>query len=430
MIDIEAIGRQHVQRLAAGQHGQVYVQFDDTMRSAMSEADLEQLWAGLVSQVGPLEAVVGTRVERKDQLEAVIVTCKFERGLLDVRIVLDPERKIAGLFVKPADQSGAWRPPTYAKLDEIDEIELSVGAADWLVPGTFTTPRALAGQSGVCPAIVLVHGSGPHDRDETIGPNKPFKDLALGLASRGICVLRYEKRTKHHAQRVMETLGDDLTVKEETVDDALATADAVRKQAIVDPNRVFVLGHSLGGYAIPRIAKRGPGIAGFIILAGSTRPLEDVVLEQVRYISSVDGKLSAQEKKSIAAIERQVAAVKALDEKSTAPPSTLPLGIGPKYWLDLRAHDPAKLIAEEVRPILVMQGARDYQVTLADFSGWKNALKGQPNSSFKQYEELNHLFIAGAGKSTPAEYQRPGHVDVRVVNDIAAFITSSPQPTP
>jgi dienelactone hydrolase len=310
-------------------------------------------------------------------------------------------------------------------LDEVEEIELTVGSDAWSLPATLTVPKSRANTTGKCPGVVLVHGSGPHDRDETVGPNKPFKDIALGLASRGVCTLRYVKRTKQHGKKVMEQLGEALTVKEETVDDALAAADALRKQAVIDPDRVFVLGHSLGGYAIPRIAKRASFLRGFVVMAGSTRPLEDLVVEQVKHIAGVDGTLTAQEKKSIAAIEKQAAAAKALTEDSVVSADALPLGIAAPYWLDLRAHDPTALIAKDQRPILVLQGDRDYQVTAADFAGWEKALAGRKNATLRRYPKLNHLFIAGEGPSTPAEYQQPGHVDEEVIEDVATFMKKS-----
>src|SRR5690606_3571064 len=130
-IDIQAIGRGHVESLAAGRPGEVWAHFDSTMKGAMSEAQLAELWPGLTAQVGSLKQLVGTRTERRDQLEAVIVTCQFENALLEVRVVFDPERKIAGLFVRPADQAAAYETPSYAQLDTVDEIELSVGEDDW-----------------------------------------------------------------------------------------------------------------------------------------------------------------------------------------------------------------------------------------------------------------------------------------------------------
>jgi hypothetical protein len=123
----------------------------------------------------------------------VYVTCEFQRGKLDTKVVFDGN-KITGLFFV---LSGTYKPPPYADSSKFEEREISIGKGIWSLPGTLSLPKGV----GFFPAVVLVHGSGPHDRDETIGPNKPFRDLANGLASRGIAVLRYEKRTKQYPPR-------------------------------------------------------------------------------------------------------------------------------------------------------------------------------------------------------------------------------------
>jgi uncharacterized protein len=146
---------------------------------------------------------------------------------------------------------------------------------------------------GPVPAAVLVHGSGPGDRDATGGQIKQFKDLALGLGSRRIAVLRYDKRTKVHAQLLRKLTG--LTVKTETIDDAIAAVQLLRSTSAVDPNRIVVLGHSLGGMLVPRIAAAGPPFSGFIVMAGAARPIEQAVVEQARYLAQADGAISAEE---------------------------------------------------------------------------------------------------------------------------------------
>ena len=129
--------------------------------------------------------------------------------------------------------------------------------------------------------MVLVHGSSPQDMDETVIGNKPFRDLAEGLAERGVATLRYDKRTKvYGAKSEVKTLAD------ETIDDAVSAARLCAKQPKVDARRVFVLGHSLGGYAAPRIAQAGGGaIRGMIVLAGTSRPLAVVIDEQIAYLA-------------------------------------------------------------------------------------------------------------------------------------------------
>jgi len=268
---------------------------------------------------------------------------------------------------------------------------------------------------------VLVHGSGPHDRDETIGPNKPFRDLAWGLASRGVAVLRYDKRTQVHAAKLV-AIQDKVTVNEETVEDAVAAVSLLRTTRKIDAKSIFVLGHSLGGMMIPRIAKHDPEIAGFIFMAGAARPMEDVILEQMSYIFSRDGSISDQEKAMLEDMKGRVAKVKAPGLSPETPSLLLPYGVPASYWLDLRGYDAPKEATSLKQPMLFLQGGRDYQVTMEDFGRWKAALSLRDDVLFRTYPALNHLFIAGEGKSTPQEYERPGHVANEVIGDIADWI--------
>jgi hypothetical protein len=282
--------------------------------------------------------------------------------------------------------------------------------------------------AGPFPALVLVHGSGPNNRDEELGPNKPFKDLAWGLASRGIAVLRYDKRSKVHGARILANPKREatITVKEETIDDAVAAAALLQKAKGIDPKRIFILGHSQGGFLMPRIALAAepPGVAGFISMAGLTRPLDDTILRQMNYMRLLAGEAasSEEETKRIKEVEAAVAKVKALtgtDRGSTAKI----LGAMPSYWLDLRGYDPAETAKSVKKPMLFLQGGRDYQVQKIDLDNWQAALKDRTDAEFKYYPKLNHLFFAGEGVITPLEYmQKHGSVAEEVVTDIAAFI--------
>jgi len=416
--DLEALGSAFVERLAAEDFEAAVASFDDVMRTALPAAKLRQTWTSLIAQTGPFQKQLGVRTEKVGVFDVVFVTCEFAKARLDVKVVFNRETQITGLWFVPSRSAAAYEPAAYVKRDAFHEEDVTVGSGRWALPGTLSMPIG----AGPFPAVVLVHGSGPHDRDETIGPNKPFRDLAWGLASRGIAVLRYEKRTKHHAAK-LAALKEGLTAKAETIDDALAAVSLLRRTEGIDAKRIFVLGHSLGGALAPRIAKRDPQIAGLIIMAGPTRPLEDVILEQTEYAFSLDGRLSGQEKEQLEKLKQQVARAKAPNLSSGTPAAELPFGIAASYWLDLRGYDPAATAAALSGPMLILQGGRDYQVTMADLDGWKKALAGRQRVTFKVYPKLNHLFIAGEGKSTPAEYTKPGHVAEAVITDIAEWLS-------
>lgn len=390
--------------------------FDATMKKVLPEAKLGDTWRAILEQAGPFKKILGTRSMQQAGFDVVFVTCEFERAILDAKVVFGTTGQISGLFFVPGKRPAPDTKTTDSPPKSVRELEVEVGEGKWALPGTLTLP---ATGKGPWPAVVLVHGSGPLDRDETVGANKPFRDLAWGLAARGIAVLRYEKATKVHPEKFRAM--HSLTVKEEVIDDAIAAVARLRATEGIATNRIFVLGHSLGGTVAPRIARADPTIAGLIILAGSTRPIEDLVLEQTRYILSLDGELSADDKTKLAELHAQVDRVKNI---TNASPATPVLGAPPAYWLDLRQYNAPATAATLTQPIFIAQGGRDYQITQTDFNGWKNALNARSNVTFKLYPNLNHLFISGEGKSTPAEYEQPSHVASEVIDDIARWIAT------
>ena len=416
--DLPAIAKNSVGLLEKGDFAGAVGRFDATMKQAAPESKLREIWQRAQAQFGSFKDVLRTRSEKQAGYTMVFVTCQFDRSVMDMKLVFDGKGRIAGLFfVPPRDEAAVAAPPAYANTNSFRERPVTVGQGDWSLPGTLTLPATGAGP---WPAVVLVHGSGPNDRDETVGANKPFRDLAWGLATKGVAVLRYEKRTKEHATQVAAAISS-FTLQEETIDDALSAVKLLRATEGINPRRVFVLGHSLGGLAAPRIGKADSKLAGLIILAGATRPLEDLILEQTRYLLSLQDSNSEVGKAKLAKMEAAVAKVRKLTP-ADASSSALYVGAPAAYWLDLRAYDPAATAKALSQPLLILQGERDYQATMADFDGWKAALGSRPSVRFKLYPDLNHLFVAGKGKSTPAEYEQAGHVDGEVVSDIADWV--------
>jgi dienelactone hydrolase len=405
-----------VEALAKEDYKAAGKEFDDAMKKALPADKMETTWKTVLGQVGAFKKVTGIRIESAAKFDFVYVVCQFEKIDLDVKVVFNADKQITGLFFQPTKAKFDYKPPGYAKQDSFRESEATVGEGEWSLPGTLTLPKG----DGPFPAVVLVQGSGPHDRDETIGPNKPFRDLAWGLASQGIAVLRYEKRTREYGAKVAAL--KDITPKEEVVDDALAAAAMLRKNKAIDGKRIFVLGHSLGASMAPRIAEGDGKLAGLILLAGTTRPLEDAMIEQITYILSLNGALTDQQKEELEKIKKQAARVKDPKLSPDTPASELPLSVPAPYWLALREYDPTATAAKLKRPMLILQGERDYQVTMADFEGWKKALGTQRGVRLKSYPKLNHLFMEGEGKAIPAEYDRAGYVAVDVVDDIAEWV--------
>ena len=397
--------------LASGDFAAAEMKLDSTMRRLMPTTRLSETWAALQAQAGAFRAQRGSTLSRVNGYQVVSVNCEFARASLALQVALTPAGEVGGLHIVPA--AVAWAAPSYVTPSAFRSEEVTVGTGAVSLPGTLTIPSG----SGPFPAVVLVHGSGPNDRDESVGGVKVFRDLAEGLSSRGIAVLRYEKRTRAHPA----TFAGHFTVNDETVDDAVLAAALLRTRSDIIPTRVFVLGHSLGGMMAPRIAQHDPKLAGLIILAGTTRPLEDVIMDQTAYLAAAAGADSMAAKGQMEALRAGAAKVRGITAADSASLTPV-LGAPASYWLDLRTYHPAEVAATLRLPMLVLQGERDYQVTMGDYAGWRTALAGKPGVVLRTYPALNHLFVAGAGKSLPAEYAAPAHVAESVVADIADWV--------
>jgi hypothetical protein len=405
--------------MRAGRFEKAVQRFSPRMAAAMNAEKLKKTWQSIEGSMGKAKRISETQTAVRGALVAVTLRTEFAQGAINIRVVINQKDAVAGLFFRPAPSKAPYEKPAYVDKKQFREKQITVGKGKWELPATLSLPN----QDGESCGVVLVHGSGPHDRDETIYANKPFRDLAWGLASRGIAVLRYDKRTQVHRAALMKQ-AEAVTIKEETVDDAVAAAAALRAQLKVHPDCIFIAGHSLGGYVAPLIAARDSRLAGLILLAANTRPLEVLVWTQMNYIFGLDGELSAEEKAKLKKLKAQLDLLKnpaALESKSK---KELPLGLSAAYWKALLAYDPVKQAQTLSLPMLILQGQRDYQVTMKDWAGWKKGLQKKKNVVLKSYPQLNHLFMPGTGKSTPSEYKKPAHVAKEVIADIGAFVKS------
>jgi len=279
------------------------------------------------------------------------------------------------------------------------------------------------------PAVVLVHGSGPLDVDSTIFANKPFRDIANYLASNGIAVIRYNKRTVTHGEKMIEEFGGSLTVYEEIIEDAILATEILRDDPRIDKNRIFIIGHSLGATLVPRIHIESGGIyAGLILLAGSPRFLLDISYDQS--IDIIEKTMEGAEKEAILAIftenwDVHIAALVNLPD-DVAKNTIIDDNISAYYFKDLYVHPISEYIKRITVPFLVLQGSRDFQVYPdKDFALYKELLSGRSNVTFKLYEGLNHLFmpsIIGDITQFSEEYSVPSHVDAQVLADIVGWI--------
>ena len=387
------------------------VDFDDAMAAALTAQKFAAMWSAVEQQLGRFQTIESIEIHLENGFESARAVCRFERRRATVSVVFDDRRRVDSLSLKP--MAVVWEAPSYARPEAFEERSVTVGNAPPL-PGTLTLPKT----AELLPGVVLVHGSGPSDEDESIGGAKVFKDLAWGLASQNIAVLRYVKRSRQSPSGI-------VTQKEEVLDAAQAAIQLLSTTPGIDPKRIFVVGHSQGGGLAPRIAHDRPTLAGIVVLAGPAQPLQDSVLAQLEYFRSASGgspELTAR-------IEAARRFKRSVEDPHLMPDQDVSLPTGGTlkgaYFLDARGYDPPKVARALHCPVLVLQGERDYQVSMTEFHDWVSALGKRKGALLKSYPSLNHLFVSGVGPPTPAEYEQPGHVDEAVVNDIARWIQSA-----
>jgi len=379
-----------------GRYDAVYARVSDEVANQVTAEELGTIWERRASEKGRLESVTVAQQGTQGGYEVFVLRATFESGVLRVVLSFSEVGEIAGIQFRPTEAS--YSPPEYADTSAFSETTLTLDTGCGL-GATLTVPEG----DETVPGVVLVHGSGPNDRDETFRGTKPFKDLAWGLASRGVAVLRYDKRT--YACDV----SGGISLDEKVVDDALVALDRLDSHDRIGPR--VVVGHSLGAMAAPRIAAEDGDLEGAVMLAAPVRPIHEMILDQLQYLADLDGTVTDAERSRL---EETRAAVERIRAGEVDPDEEI-LGFTGEFWNSLAEYDQVETARQLSIPLLFMQGTADYKVTVDDdFERWKDALGDRKTVSFSKYDGLNHRFTS--------ESQAPANVAQAVVEDLAAWI--------
>lgn len=345
---------------------------------------------------------------------ALSIQFKKEKKLL--YIVFDNKKIQSFSFGKYTD-TPFFQLKGYKGFSEVTDLSTNVKTRDGLTLGANIAFGDTSKSKS--PLVILVHGSGPGDRDETIGPNKPFRDLAQGLAQQGIISIRYDKRTFAY-QYDPKLLTDSFSLYEETINDAIDAVALARQYTFIDTTKIYIIGHSLGAMCAPKIAELCPKLKGIIMIGAPVTNLVDVLPQQAEYMALLDDTISTIE-------QMNINSMKWLAEKIKSPalgktPKGLLMGGSPTYWRSILNYDQLATAKKLSLPILILGGDRDFQVLPKEFAEWQKQLGSHKNVVLKSYPKLNHLFLEGEGKPNMKDYEVPGHVPQYVIDDITQFI--------
>ena len=368
------------------------------------------------------------------RLEVKSVGGVFEGKVSEDFLVIEGEWKQSGqtlpLTVKRVDKAVEILRPQVPKKPypyiekKVAYTNLKAGAK---LVGTLTLPS----EKGVFPAVLLITGSGPQDRNETIYNHRPFLVLADYLTRQGIVVLRVDDRG------VGESTGDfSQATSADFASDVLAGVEYLKTCKEIDPNKIGLIGHSEGGLIAPMVAVKSPDVAFIILMAGTGLTGEEILYLQGALISRAMGvseediikKRQFNEKIFSVLIEEEDSEIAeerlrqmfeedwekmSDEEKEQIGDSEVFLEaqlqslLSPwlKFFL---IYDPKPTLSKVKCPVLAINGEKDLQVPPKEnLSAIEEVLKagGNQNYTIKELSNLNHLFQT-AQTGLPAEYAK------------------------
>lgn len=390
--------------------------FDTTFFGRMSEAQAEKTLDEFLKEKGTIQTIEKTEVDTQGCKMATATSIKTAKG-----------RFLWYHYYDQAQQIQRFNIDTFSKqyfyvAEELEnknfvrkDINLQTNAFIQL-PGYIYLPSA----EKKSPLVILVQGSGPHDRNGSMGKNKVYLDIALQLVQKGIAVMIYDKRTYVYQFRDPFPI-DSMDYNTETIEDAITAFKSAKTMNGIDSSRIFIAGHSLGGLCGPLIAKKCSGLKGLILLSAPARSLLEILPEQADYIASLPNANKEQNQAFANAVKWQVknAMKPELNLKSK---EMLPFGARPKYWLMDKNYKVIEEAKKLTLPIILIQGGRDYNVTKKDFDLWVSAMGSRSNFKSVWLENLDHLYFEGLGMAKPEDTMRPQHVSKSMTNKMVEFV--------
>ncbi|MEK4031429.1 S-layer homology domain-containing protein [Pseudobacillus sp. FSL P4-0506] len=402
---------------------EAYALLNENLKKHMTQQELSYIWQAKTSVFGKIGKQVSVKKVRNAVHTNIVMTYEGEISPMEVTVNLDETGRVDDFFIpfyySPPSQ---YKKPTYEKQENYIEQQVKIGEGEFALPGTLTIPQG----KGPFPAIVLVHGSGPNDQDESLNSTKAFRDMAVGLANEGIAVLRYEKVTREH--HLKTGFSPKFTLQEETIQDAINAVQLLHTLPEVS-DQVYVLGHSQGGYAMPRILETDKNnlIKGGIIVSGPSGKFQDLMLQQQKDAlerakkQGLPPEQLEAAKANLAFWEQQIALINNPAYSKDHIPKEFQLP-NAYWWYELRDYVPTKLAAKQNVPLFIMQGAKDLQVPPSDLQDWQNALSKRKNVSYKMYPDLIHLLVNYKGEPDFSEYAIPANVPIEVIKDIGNWV--------
>jgi uncharacterized protein len=381
--------------------------FDESLHTQVTEILLQNTSTTLQNQLGNYINIIEINQEKIDSTNIVYAYTKFKNANLDIKLVFNTVQKMMGFFIVP-----------HKEFEQNDiKNSLIIPNSNYPIYGELGLPvsenkKVLA---------IFIHGSGPQDKDGSIFENKPYKDIASGFSKRGITSYRFDKKSFSYPEYFKD---DNYTIDDEVCNDVYTIVDYFKNDSIYKTYKIILVGHSMGGMLLPRMADSlKNSINGIVMLSANSMSFCDVINYQLKYLYAIQPSIELKKQMTELKTKLEYLNSKAFNLQSDK--NLLPLNLPASYWNSILNYNQIKMASRLVMPALIIQGGRDYQVNTKNFKLWKKSLKNKGNVTFKIYPLLNHILLEGNSKSTPSEYQIKSKVPDYFINDISNWILES-----
>lgn len=388
---------------------------DSTAHNYYSAQVFKDDWDELTTTYGEYKSAKPIEYQEAMGFSYIQMLINFDYLQYVLSLTLNPEYKIG--YVAFTAAHSAYVPPAMANIEQYSDTTITFKSETYYeFPGILTMPK----NTNPMPLVVIVAEAGPTDKDFSMGQNKPYKDLATGLATLGYAVYRYDKRTQRFAFNLMAEKNNyaKFTCREEYLDDLYNALDTLKTLPFIDKNRIFILGHGQGGMLAPLIAKERKDVKGIMMLGANAVTIQDMMAEQYDYLMTVTPDKTEEYLEN----KRKLQNTMPGKIKWYNLHDSMPYGIQATYFVWLNEYKHVEIAKKLKKPVLVMQFGRDYQVTNRNYELWQKIFKKNKQATFKHYPKLNHLMFEGEVQSTYSEYSMKSNIPEYVIKDIASWL--------
>jgi dienelactone hydrolase len=414
--ETEAKGNEIIQLFVAKKFFLIEAKVNSVYKESYSRFVLEKDWEELIGTYGKYMSAKPVHYDVSPYYTFIAFKINFEYLPYIFNVSFNEKGEIIYISFMAAHKM--YVAPDYCDVSKFLERKITITNGIYEMPGILSMPNDVA----KAPLVIILVEAGPTDKDGAYEENKPYKDIAWGLSSKGFAVYRYEKRSNNFGIYMAKDKGayEKFTPREDLLDDLYRAIDSLKTLPDIDPTKIYLLGHGQGGMLAPLVAKERDDIAGIIMMGANAKKTQEMMIDQYAYLSTVTPNKKAEYD------QQTINAKRSLDKKLNplTEHSKMPYEVQATYWIWLNNYKHVEIAKKLSKPILLLHGDRDYQTNMENYEMWQKALSKNKNATLIHYPKLNHLFYSGEVQSTYSEYYLKSNIPDYVVNDIINWLST------